>query len=126
MTHLAYTGEYPGDWEHIRWQVYARAGWRCEHCGMAFEPGTTRAISATRVTGEPMILTVHHLNGDKSDNRHENLISACQRCHLHIQAVWKPGGVLPAHWEQPPMWISKRGLPYVPNGQLALFEDGEI
>lgn len=31
------------------------------------------------------ILTVHHLNGDKSDLRWWNLASLCQRCHLTIQ-----------------------------------------
>ena len=31
------------------------------------------------------ILTVHHLNGVKHDLRWGNLVSLCQRCHLHIQ-----------------------------------------
>jgi hypothetical protein len=31
------------------------------------------------------ILTVHHLNGMKSDCRWWNLVSLCQRCHLQIQ-----------------------------------------
>jgi len=68
-----------------------------------------------------MILTIHHINGDKGDNRPENLLVACQRCHLHVQAVWKPGAVLPAKWDQPPRWIAERDLPYTPNGQLPLW-----
>lgn len=119
---------YPPAWisGEIQRAVCERAGWRCEHCGMEFPRGDTRAVSARNRDGKPAILTVHHLDGDPSNCDWTNLLACCQACHLHIQATWKPGGVLPAHWEQPPMWVSKRGLAYVANGQLALFEDGEI
>lgn len=121
MTRLTFSGDYTDDWPQVRYQVYERAGWRCEHCGMEFLPGDTRARFARNANGAPMILTVHHINGDKSDNRPANLLACCQVCHLHIQAVWRPGGVLPAHWEQPPRWIIERDLPYVRNGQLSLW-----
>jgi len=115
---------YPATWQRgdIQREIYARAGWRCEHCGAQFAPGDTRHPTITNRDGKPRILTVHHINGDPSDCRYENLVALCQRCHLHVQGVWKPGGVLPAHWPQPPAWVRERGLDYVPNGQLVLWE----
>jgi hypothetical protein len=38
-----------------------------------------------RIEARWRILTVHHLNGDKSDCRWWNLCPLCQRCHLTIQ-----------------------------------------
>jgi len=113
---------YPAAWVagEIQRAMYERAGWTCEHCGCKFIPGTTLAKTAVNANGKPRILTVHHLDRNPANVDWRNLISVCQVCHLHIQAVWRPGGVLPAHWEQPPGWIAVRGLAYVLNGQLAL------
>lgn len=36
------------------------------------------------------ILTVHHLDGDKSNCRWWNLLALCQRCHLQIQGRLNP------------------------------------
>ncbi len=123
----ASASQYPPEWisGSIQAAMYARAGWRCEHCGLAFEPGSTKAKTATNRDGKPVILTVHHLDGDKANCDWTNLLVCCQRCHLHIQATWKPGGVLPARWQPVPAWITGRGLAYVPNGQLRLFGDPE-
>ena len=38
------------------------------------------------VCGETDRLTIHHRNGDHSDNRHENLITLCETCHKKIHA----------------------------------------
>lgn len=116
---------YPPAWisGEIQREVYERAGWRCEHCGMEFPPGDTRAVSARNANGAPTILTVHHLDMNPANCDWTNLLACDQACHLHIQALWHPGGVLPAHWEQPPAWIADRNLPYVPNGQLPLWSD---
>jgi 5-methylcytosine-specific restriction endonuclease McrA len=114
--------DYPANWDDIRQAAYQRAGWRCEHCGMVFIPGTTQARYAKNRDGKPSTLTVHHLNGDTHDNRWENLLAACQACHLHIQGTWKPGGMLP--WPEPPQWLIERGLDYQrPPVQLAMFEE---
>lgn len=70
--------EYPPDWPAIARAVKEAAGWRCVRC--------TEAHS--RVGWH--VLTVHHLDGDKSNNRWWNLLALCQRCHLSVQARVDP------------------------------------
>jgi len=86
--------DYPPDWPQIAYRIKRIAGWRCEHCGQKDD----------RLAG--YMLTVHHLNGIKADCRWQNLVALCQRCHLHIQAVWHPG----QPWLMlPPEWAARRG-----------------
>ena len=120
---VAKDSEYSQEWRDgiIQRACYERAGWRCEHCGMEFVEGTTQAKTERRKDGKPFSLTVHHLNGDKNDYRHENLLTCCQRCHLSIQGKWKPGHVLPADWQAAPAWLIERGLPFEILSQMALF-----
>ena len=119
-----YDNTYPLEWYNglIQLKTHNRAGWRCEHCGVQFVPGSTRHPTLRNRDGKPLILTIHHIDGNPANCHWTNLLPCCQACHLHIQAVWRPGGVLPAHWPQPPAWIIERGLEYVANGQLALWE----
>ena len=86
---------------------------------MEFPEGDTRATTARNKNGKPVILTTHHLDGDKANCEWTNLLSCCQRCHLHIQAVWQPGGVIP--WPTVPQWIIDRALPFRVIEQLGLF-----
>lgn len=66
-------GVYPANWPEIAQRTKDEAGWRCVRCGIAHGP-------------PPNVLTVHHLDGDKSNCRWFNLVALCQRCHLIIQA----------------------------------------
>lgn len=85
-------GEYPPNWAAIAQEVKERAGWLCEKCESPSVPGR--------------ILTVHHLDLDKSNVADENLVALCQKCHLHVQGVYRPA--------QRVMWVEewqrKRGL----------------
>lgn len=112
MIERASKNGYPPAWNLgiIQADIYKRAGWRCEHCGMQFPVGSTKAIEARRRDGQPMVLTVHHLDGVPSNCDYTNLVALCQRCHLHVQAVWKPGEPLPATWDSVPEWMTKRGI----------------
>lgn len=69
------TGEYPPNWKEIATQTKEEAGWKCVRCGHAHD------VKAG------YMLTVHHLDGDKSNCRWWNLTALCQRCHLRIQAT---------------------------------------
>lgn len=88
---------YPDDWDTIAWYIKHMAGWRCENCNHPHN----------RPTGH--VLTVHHLNGDKADCSPENLVALCQRCHLSIQAKYRPGQMTLQGIEAPE-WMKKRGL----------------
>jgi hypothetical protein len=114
--------DYPPEWKSgdIQRTIYALAGWRCEHCGCEFVPGSTKARYALNADGKPRILTVHHLDGNPANCEYSNLVALCQNCHLHIQGVWKPGGILPADWPQPPDWILIRDLSWQSSPQLVL------
>ena|SRR5579859_1247767 len=91
------TGDYPADWPEIAERIKRAARYCCEECGHPHEP----AAGYT--------LTVHHIDGDKTNCHWRNLVALCQRCHLHIQSVWHPGQL----WLFPaPLWAVWRG--YVP------------
>jgi hypothetical protein len=70
------TGEYPPDWEQIANRVKEEAGWRCirDCCRHKHDPAAG------------YVLTVHHLDLNKSNCAWWNLVALCQRCHLRIQA----------------------------------------
>lgn len=67
------TGEYPTNWPEISAQVKAEAGNKCIRCGHIHD------IPAG------YMLTVHHLDLNKSNCEWWNLAALCQRCHLQIQ-----------------------------------------
>ena len=67
------TGEYPADWPQIAAQVKADAGGKCVRCGHVHD------------VGNGFMLTVHHLDMNKSHCVWYNLAALCQRCHLSIQ-----------------------------------------
>lgn len=67
------TGEYPPNWPEIAAQVKAEAGNKCVRCNHHHD------IPAG------YMLTVHHLDLNKSNCEWWNLAALCQRCHLKIQ-----------------------------------------
>lgn len=79
--------EYPPDWEQIRERVLERA---CHACEGSPKYPDCRVLnySIHPVTGSKVVLTIGHLNHDKSnfDVKDEDLRSWCQRCHLGYDA----------------------------------------
>ena len=87
--------DYPPEWPEVSLQTKEAAGWRCVRCGHPNErPGhkvrCDRRCDPSRHRGglndgKQRILTVHHLDGDKSNLSWWNLAALCQVCHLQIQ-----------------------------------------
>lgn len=88
-------GEYPANWKtDIRPRILERAGHRCEWCGvenyaMGARDQTGRWRDAADIPpGEgskriKIVLTIAHIDHDKTNNDDENLRALCQRCHLN-------------------------------------------
>ena len=68
-------GEYPPNWGKIARRIKEKNNWQCERCGHSHDPKNGYC------------LTVHHLDGDKSNCEEWNLACLCQRCHLHMQHI---------------------------------------
>ena len=66
--------KYPDNWDDIAEIIKKSHNYKCERCGHPND----------KETGH--VLTVHHLDGNKSNCAKWNLAALCQRCHLHIQA----------------------------------------
>lgn len=71
-------GEYSPDWPEIADRVRAEAGGQCIRCDHPDDPVNGYA------------LTVHHFDGNKSNNEWWNLMALCQRCHLKVQGRVNP------------------------------------
>jgi hypothetical protein len=85
-----FRGEYIADRKDLHNAVRAEANHRCIRCGHhEGDSPTWRMPCDERCThprdGKMRILTVHHLDNDKSNNRWWNLLALCQSCHLTIQ-----------------------------------------
>ena len=138
-THVS--GAYPPDWPLISREVKARAGWRCERCGHPDDPalrGRLRvapgrlpcdAACTHPRDDKQRVLTVHHLDGDKSCCEDWNLAPLCQACHLSVQSrvEFRRPYLLPhtpwmaAHVAAYNAWARDHGRTQMPNaGRAAL------
>lgn len=92
---------YPKNWPAIRAEIRARAGERCEWCGLRnhawvlrvrgdvagiFGEHTGRMLKRRGSPVVRIVLTVAHLNHNPKDNRRKNLAALCQKCHLTYDA----------------------------------------
>jgi len=89
--------EYHPKWSLIRRLILKRAGDKCEWCsapnhqliyrdksGWHLWPQgmESEALSIDGIKSTLVILTIAHINRDKTINRFNNLAALCQRCHL--------------------------------------------
>jgi 5-methylcytosine-specific restriction endonuclease McrA len=72
-----FRGTYTEDWGAIAKAIKERNNWQCERC------------YAVNDIESGHVLTVHHLDNNKSNTQDWNLACLCQRCHLHIQGKVK-------------------------------------
>ena len=85
--------QYSKDWKLISKNIITASGNKCELC---FAPNECTVNRSTRVQypwelahqgggkETKIVLTVHHIDGDKKNNSRHNLIALCARCHLRI------------------------------------------
>ena len=73
---------YPENWDKISLFTRERAGWKCELCCAINKCPNPK-------TGSTVILTVHHINGNPTDNRKINLIALCQKCHNRLDMPFR-------------------------------------
>lgn len=86
--------DYPPDWNDIAREIKDDADDRCIRCGHPNESPIRRVdcddTCSHDLDGKQRVLTVHHLDGDKANNRWWNLAALCQVCHLKVQARFDP------------------------------------
>lgn len=103
--------QYPSNWKEIRQRILARAGNKCETCGvpngveiMRCSDGTWKlasdalddldrmpyeafcALWGDTQTPTRIILTISHQDHDITHNSDDNLKALCQKCHLSYDA----------------------------------------
>lgn len=74
---------WPESWEKA---VFDRWGKACVICGRRPEEWLETDLG-NRVQDK---LSFHHVNGNDTDDRVENVIPVCQSCHVHIHRVDDP------------------------------------
>lgn len=68
--------QYHPKWSLIRRLILKRADNRCEWCGI--ENYSPHPLNSYKI-----VLTIAHIDHDKSNNRFDNLAALCQACHLN-------------------------------------------
>lgn len=73
--------------------VLRKAYGKCAICGADnYQPNPE--------TGSKVVLTVHHLDGDKHNNELLNLVPLCQKCHLAEHKEEREGGKISEEFYQ--------------------------
>ncbi|MEA5578667.1 HNH endonuclease signature motif containing protein [Anabaena sp. UHCC 0451] len=70
---------YPKHWKELAKSIKENSGWRCQKCDrVCLRPGEKPNTTKPRAYN----LQVHHWNRNPADNRPENLVALCPKCHL--------------------------------------------
>jgi 5-methylcytosine-specific restriction endonuclease McrA len=106
--------DYPPDWKQIRDRILARAGNKCEQCGVPnLEHGSRDSTGKWWSSAEQyqyaeandgdlpadlsyeasplikIVLTIAHVDHDTTNNDESNLRAWCQRCHNRHDAPYR-------------------------------------
>ena len=73
---------YPENWDRLSLFLRMKSLWKCQLCWA--KNGEPHPITQSKV-----VLTVHHINNDPTDNRRLNLIVLCQRCHNKLDQPFR-------------------------------------
>lgn len=94
--------DYPENWKWLSRQIISDARNKCELCyapnGVYVLRGRSKLeqlpwypdhseYSKEGFWRTKIILTVHHIDGDKHNSTKQNLIALCQRCHLRLDLL---------------------------------------
>lgn len=81
---MKYRWLYPHNWDELAWACKERAGWQCEHCGVAH--GTPVVSERTGVV-YTVYLAAAHLDHDPW-NPAPRLAALCPSCHGRYDYSW--------------------------------------
>ena len=95
--------DYPDNWKWLSAQVRKRNYGRCELCNapngeyvlrpkagvLLYFPWACRfdGYHTEKFTKVKIVLTVHHIDGNRMNSDERNLISLCQKCHCRLDAA---------------------------------------
>jgi hypothetical protein len=79
---------YPEQWDQLSRECKERAGWQCQHCGLAFHPECGATV-IDEATGEVRrwYLAACHLDHDPW-NPTPRLAALCPSCHARYDYSW--------------------------------------
>lgn len=94
---------YPKNWKEIREKRLEKCHNQCELCNVMNHEYIIRRKDDNRFFiycskefplpnyNKPVkvVLTLHHINNDPTDNRDCNLLALCQRCHNKLDAPFR-------------------------------------
>ena len=72
---------YPKEWKQLSKSIKEKANWRCQKCD-SYGALRYRSLPPDKNPQRRTHLQVHHWNRNPSDNRPENLVALCPKCHL--------------------------------------------
>lgn len=86
--------KYSKDWKQVREKVMTRAGQVRDEKGKIIKEARCELCPAINkllhwLTGSKVVITIHHINFNHTDNRMINLLALCQRCHIKLDVVNK-------------------------------------